>query len=981
MLMSALKPLRELENASEFVPRHIGPSEADEQRMLSVIGSGPAPLTRRALIEAVVPPAIARTRPMQLPAPVTEAQALAELRQIASRNRVLKSFIGQGYHGTHTPGVILRNILENPAWYTAYTPYQAEISQGRMEALVNFQTMVCDLTGMAIANASMLDEATATAEAMTLARRSVKSRSDTIVVAGDCHPQTIEVVQTRAAPLGLRVVLAASAEEWDRLLGAGEYFAVVTGYPATGGAIRDLRADAQRVHAHGAAFIVCADLLALTLLVPPGEFGADIVVGSTQRFGVPMGGGGPHAAYMACRDDWKRSLPGRLVGVSIDAHGQPAYRLALQTREQHIRREKATSNICTAQVLLAVIASMYAVYHGPQGLKRIAQRVASYTAILAAGLRELGVTVRNEHAFDTLTVDTGPDPAAAARIAARAVEAGMNLRQFPEWGGTMLGIALDETTTRDDLVALWRLFAAPGQALPDVAAFERGVEPLIPEPLRRTSPYLTHPVFHRHRSETEMLRYIRSLADKDLALDRSMIPLGSCTMKLNATSEMIPVTWPEFAQVHPFAPREQLAGYWALNDQLCAWLAQATGYAGVSLQPNAGSQGEYAGLLVIQAWQKARGQGQRDVCLIPESAHGTNPASAQMVGMQVVAVKCDAMGNVDIDDLRARCAEHAERLAAVMITYPSTHGVFESRVKELCEIVHAHGGRVYVDGANMNALVGVAAPGEFGGDVSHLNLHKTFCIPHGGGGPGVGPVAVVADLVPFLPGHRTADIGTESPVGAVSAAPLGNAGVLPISWMYCRMMGAEGLRAATEVAILSANYVAARLADHYPVLYSGGSAGLKGGGVAHECILDLRPLHKSSGVGAEDVAKRLIDYGFHAPTLSFPVAGTLMVEPTESEPLAELDRFCEAMIAIREEIARVERGEWGREDNPLKNAPHTAASLLATDWTHPYTREQAAYPVASLRRQKYWAPVGRVDNVHGDRNLFCSCVRMSEFAA
>jgi glycine dehydrogenase len=974
MLMSALKPLGELENPAEFVPRHIGPSEADERHMLSAIGAA----SRRALIEAVVPPAIARTQPMQLPPAVTEAQALAELKALASRNKVLKSFIGQGYHGTHTPGVILRNILENPAWYTAYTPYQAEISQGRMEALVNFQTMVCDLTGMPIANASMLDEATATAEAMTLAKRSVKSKSDTIVVAGDCHPQTIEVVQTRAAPLGLKVVLANSAAEWDSLLAAGEYFAVVIGYPTTSGAIHDVRADVAKVHANQAAFIVCADLLALTLLVPPGEWGADIVVGSTQRFGVPMGGGGPHAAYMACRDEWKRSLPGRLVGVSVDAHGQPAYRLALQTREQHIRREKATSNICTAQVLLAVIASMYAVYHGPQGLKRIAQRVASYTALLAAGLRELGVAVRTEHAFDTVIVDSGADTAA---LAARAVASGMNLRQFPEWGGTMLGISLDETTTRDDLVALWRVFAKPGQALPDLAAYERGIEPLIPDALRRTSAYLTHPVFNTHHSETEMLRYIRSLSDKDLALDRSMIPLGSCTMKLNATSEMIPVTWPEFGQMHPFAPQDQLAGFWALNDQLCTWLSQATGYAGVSLQPNAGSQGEYAGLLVIQAWQKARGQGQRDVCLIPESAHGTNPASAQMVGMQVVAVKCDAMGNVDIDDLKAKCAAHADRLAAVMITYPSTHGVFEARVKELCEIVHAHGGRVYVDGANMNALVGVAAPGEFGGDVSHLNLHKTFCIPHGGGGPGVGPVAVVADLVPFLPGHKTAGLGTTSPVGAVSAAPLGNAGVLPISWMYCRMMGAEGLRAATEVAILSANYVAARLADHYPVLYSGGAAGLKGGGVAHECILDLRPLAKSSGVGAEDVAKRLIDYGFHAPTLSFPVAGTLMVEPTESEPLVELDRFCDAMIAIREEIARVERGEWSQTDNPLKNAPHTAASLLVAEWTHPYTREQAAYPVASLRRQKYWSPVGRVDNVYGDRNLFCSCVPMSEYGA
>ncbi len=898
MLMPALKPLDELENDREFTARHIGPYADDEQHMLSVIGAA----SRHALIEAIVPRIIARTQPMQLPAPLGEAQALAELKALAAKNQVLKSFIGQGYHGTHTPGVILRNILENPAWYTAYTPYQAEISQGRMEALVNFQTMVCDLTGMAIANASMLDEATAAAEAMTLARRSVKNSSHNFIVAGDAHPQTIEVIRTRAAPLGLKVVLANSAAEWDALIAGGDYFAALEQLPSTSGGVHDLRQDAERIHAHQAAFIVAADLLALTLITPPGELGADIALGSTQRFGVPMGGGGPHAAYLACRDEYKRSLPGRLVGVSVDVHGHPAYRLALQTREQHIRREKATSNICTAQVLLAVIASMYAVYHGPEGLRRIARRVASYTAILAQGLRELGVTVRSDSAFDTLCLDTGT---ATADIAARAVAAGMNLRRFPEWGDTMIGIALDETTTRDDLRALWQLFAKPGQTLPDIAAFDKGIEPMIPESMRRSSAFLTHPVFNTHHSETEMLRYIRSLSDKDLALDRSMIPLGSCTMKLNATSEMIPITWPEFAQVHPFAPRDQLAGYWEMNDQLCAWLSQATGYAGVSLQPNAGSQGEYAGLLVIKAWHASRGEGHRHICLIPESAHGTNPASAQMAGMTVVVTKCDAMGNVDMDDLRAKCEQHSAKLAAVMITYPSTHGVFELRVKELCALVHRHGGRVYVDGANMNALVGVAAPGEFGGDVSHLNLHKTFCIPHGGGGPGVGPVAVVADLVPFLPAHRTAGLGGELSVGAVSAAPLGNAAVLPISWMYCRMMGAEGLREATEVAILSANYIAARLSDHYPVLYSGGNPELKGGGVAHECILDLRPLAKATGIGAEDVAKRLIDYGFHAPTLSFPVAGTLMIEPTESEPLAELDRFCDAMIAIRAEIAQV----------------------------------------------------------------------------
>ncbi len=964
MLMSALKPLGELENATEFVARHIGPYEDDERHMLSVIGAA----SRRALIEAVVPRSIARAQPMQLPAPVGEAAALAELKAIAAKNRVLKSFIGQGYHGTHTPGVILRNILENPAWYTAYTPYQAEISQGRMEALVNFQTMVCELTGMAIANASMLDEATAAAEAMTLAKRSVKSKSNTIIVAGDCHPQTIEVIQTRAEPLGLTVRVGFAPQ----LMKENDYFAVVAQYPSTTGLIHDLKSYVDQAHAQGAAFIVAADLLALTLLVPPGEFGADIVVGNTQRFGVPMGGGGPHAAYMACRDEWKRSLPGRLVGVSIDSHGAPAYRLALQTREQHIRREKATSNICTAQVLLAVIASMYAVYHGPEGLKRIAQRVASYAAILAQGLGDLGLKVVTPHAFDTLTLETG-ERTEAVLAAARAD--GANLRRLSP---THVAVALDETTTRQDIMNLWRWFAPAGATLPGFQAFEKGIEPLIPTALRRTSAFLTHPVFNTHHSETQMLRYIRSLSDKDLALDRSMIPLGSCTMKLNATSEMIPVTWPEFAQVHPFAPADQLAGYAELDAQLRGWLTQATGYAGISLQPNAGSQGEYAGLLAIRGWQRARGQGHRHVCLIPESAHGTNPASAQMVGMSVVVVKCDATGNVDLADLTAKCEKHTSDLAAVMITYPSTYGVFDPQVKELCATVHAHGGRVYVDGANMNALVGVAAPGEFGGDVSHLNLHKTFCIPHGGGGPGVGPVCVVEDLVPFLPGHATAT-GVKTPVGAVSAAPLGNAAVLPISWMYVRMMGAEGLTHATETAILSANYVAARLADHYEIHFSGGVPGLKGGGVAHECILDVRPLAKTTGVGAEDVAKRLIDYGFHAPTLSFPVAGTLMVEPTESEPLAELDRFCDAMIAIRHEIAKVERGEWPQDDNPLKHAPHTAASLITGEWTHAYPREVAAYPVPGLKRQKYWSPVGRVDNVHGDRNLFCSCVPMSEY--
>ena len=966
MLMSAVQPLAALENQAEFQARHIGPDAEDERHMLSAIGAA----SRRALVDAVLPRAIARTEPMALPPAATEAQALAELKSLAGRNQVLRSFIGQGYHGTHTPTVILRNILENPAWYTAYTPYQAEISQGRMEALVNFQTMVCDLTGLAIANASMLDEATAAAEAMTLAKRSVKSRSNTFIVAGDCHPQTIEVIRTRAAPLGIEVQVGFA----PALMAQHDYFAVLAQYPATNGLVHDLKPFVEQAHAKGAAFIVAADLLALTLLVPPGEFDADIAVGNTQRFGVPMGGGGPHAAYLAGRDEFKRSMPGRLVGVSVDAAGDKAYRLALQTREQHIRREKATSNICTAQVLLAVMASMYAVYHGPEGLKRIARRVASYTAILADGLKRMGLTVSTPHAFDTLTIETGERTDA---IVATARAGGANLRRL---SATQLAVALDETTTRLDLADLWAWFAPAGATPPSVADYDKGVEPLIPLALRRTSTFLTHPVFNRYHSETEMLRYLRGLADKDLALDRTMIPLGSCTMKLNATTEMIPVTWPEFAHIHPFAPADQREGYRLLDEQLRAWLCQATGYAGISLQPNAGSQGEYAGLLAIKAWQESRGQGHRKVCLIPESAHGTNPASAQMVGMTVVAVKCNAMGNVDMVDLQAKCEAHTDDLAAIMITYPSTYGVFDPAVKELCALVHRHGGRVYVDGANMNALVGLAAPGEFGGDVSHLNLHKTFCIPHGGGGPGVGPVCVVADLVPFLPGHETAS-GVRSPVGAVAAAPLGNAGVLPISWMYVRMMGAAGLQAATEGAILAANYVAARLADHYPIQFSGEVAGLKGGGVAHECILDLRPLKDTSGVTAEDVAKRLIDYGFHAPTLSFPVPGTLMVEPTESEPLAELDRFCDAMIAIREEIGKVEAGQWPQDDNPLKHAPHTAAALVRTDWPHPYSREEAAYPVPGLRRNKYWSPVARVDNVYGDRNLFCSCIPMSDVAS
>ena len=965
--MKSAHTLLELENTSEFIARHIGIDAQDETHMLSAVGAA----TRDALIEAIVPRSIARKQLMDLPHPATEAQALAELKAMAGKNKVFKSFIGQGYYGTHTPGVILRNILENPAWYTAYTPYQAEISQGRMEALVNFQTMVCDLTGLPMANASMLDEATAAAEAMTLAKRSVKSKSNVFVVAGDCHPQTIEVIQTRAKPLGITVQLANSADEWASAL-KGDYFAALAQYPSTSGRIDDLRADVATVHAKQAAFIVAADLLSLTLLTPPGEWGADICIGSTQRFGMPMGNGGPHAGYMACRDEHKRSMPGRLVGVSVDAHGNPAYRLALQTREQHIRREKATSNICTAQVLPAVVASMYAVYHGPQGLTRIAQRVAAYTAILARGLQTLGFAPTSASAFDTITIKTD---VATQSIAAMAVKASANVKVSWE---NYVSVSLDETTTRDDIALVWSFFAKPGQALPQVSDFEAGVTSLIPTELRRTSPFLAHPVFNTHHSETAMLRYIRALSDKDLALDRSMIPLGSCTMKLNATSEMIPITWPEFANIHPFAPQDQLQGYAELDEQLRAWLCQATGYAGISLQPNAGSQGEYAGLLAIKAFFEANGQGHRNICLIPSSAHGTNPASAQMAGMTVVVTACDAKGNVDMADLKAKCEQHAANLACVMITYPSTHGVFETSVKELCAMVHSFGGRVYVDGANMNALVGTAAPGEFGGDVSHLNLHKTFCIPHGGGGPGVGPVCVVADLVPYLPGHATGGL-TVNGVGAISAAPLGNAAVLPISWMYCRMMGAEGLKDATEIAILSANYISARLKDHYPTLYAS-----EQGYVAHECILDLRPLKESTGgangISAEDVAKRLIDYGFHAPTLSFPVAGTLMVEPTESETLYELDRFINAMVAIRAEIAKVESGVWPQDNNPLKHAPHTADSLLGEGWSRPYSREVGAYPLQKLKQNKYWAPVGRVDNVYGDRNLFCSCVPVGEYA-
>jgi glycine dehydrogenase len=944
--------LHDVEDDGAFASRHIGTSPGDQAAMLAELGYA----SRAALMDAIVPPAIREQAAIPLPGAMTEAAALAKLRAVASANRVAKSFIGQGYYGTHTPGVILRNILENPAWYTAYTPYQPEISQGRLEALVNFQTMVCDLTGMDIANASMLDEGTAAAEAMTLALRAGRSASRRFFVADDVFAQTQDVVRTRAAPLGIEVAAGPAAAAAD-----SDAFAVLLQYPGAAGDVRDYRALAAQLHERGALVIVAADLLALTLLASPGEWGADAAVGSSQRFGVPMGFGGPHAGFLATRDEFKRSLPGRLVGVTVDAHGDPAYRLALQTREQHIRREKATSNICTAQVLLAVIASMYAVYHGGEGLMRIARRVQRLTAILREGLVRLGFDVPTRVHFDTIAVTAG---GRASDVAARGVSANMNFRKVDD---ATLGISLDETTTRDDVAAIWRAFAGSPVRF-TVDEVDAAIGDVAPEPARST-PFLTHPVFNRYRSETEMLRYLRRLADRDLALDRAMIPLGSCTMKLNATSEMIPVTWPEFGALHPFAPAEQAAGYHAMIGELEQMLCAVTGYDAVSLQPNAGSQGEYAGLLMIQAYHRSRGEGHRSVCLIPQSAHGTNPASAQMAGMQVVVVACDENGNVDVADLEAKAAQHARNLAAIMVTYPSTHGVFETGIRRICEVVHAHGGQVYVDGANLNALVGLAAPGHFGADVSHLNLHKTFCIPHGGGGPGVGPVACKAHLAPFRPGG-------ERSIGAISAAPFGSASILPISWMYITMMGGEGLRAATESAILAANYVARRLAAHYPVLYAG-----PGGLVAHECILDLRPLKATSGIEAEDVAKRLVDYGFHAPTMSFPVAGTLMVEPTESESKYELDRFIDAMIAIRGEIRAIEEGDLDRVDNPLKRAPHTAASVADDAWAHKYSRSLAAYPPGVAKQSKYWPPVARVDNVYGDRNLFCSCIPVTEAEA
>ncbi|KAB8190203.1 aminomethyl-transferring glycine dehydrogenase [Lysobacter maris] len=952
--MTQTPSLRELEHHDAFIARHIGPNDAEIAQMLGVIGYD----SLDAMTDAIVPANIKSSDPLALPESLTEVEALAKIRAIADRNQVFRNFIGQGYYGTHTPNVILRNILENPAWYTAYTPYQAEISQGRMEALINFQTMCADLTGMEIANASLLDEATAAAEAMTLAKRSSRSKSNLFFVSENVHPQTLEVLRTRAEPLGIELHVGADAEAADV-----DSYGVLLQYPDTFGRIHDYRALADKVHARNGLVCVATDLLALTLIAAPGEWGADIVVGNSQRFGVPFGNGGPHAAFMACRDAYKRSMPGRLIGVSVDAEGKPAYRLTLQTREQHIRREKATSNICTAQVLLAVMAGMYAVYHGPEGLTRIARRTHRLATILAAGLRAAGVSIDDGY-FDTLHV-SGVD---AAAIHARAEAARINLRRID---AGRVGISLDETSTREDIVAIAGLFGADL----DVDALDAAASDALPAGLRRDSDFLTHPVFNTHHSEHELLRYMRALADKDLAMDRTMIPLGSCTMKLNATAEMIPVTWPEFANVHPLAPADQMQGYRELVDGLERMLVECTGYDAVSLQPNSGAQGEFSGLLAIRAYHRANGQPQRDICLIPESAHGTNPASAQMCGMQVVVTKCDANGNVDLDDIRAKAEKYSDRLAALMITYPSTHGVFEEDVVAICDIVHQHGGQVYTDGANMNALVGLAKPGKWGSDVSHLNLHKTFCIPHGGGGPGVGPCAVKAHLAPYLPKAFGGDAEqADGGVGMVSAATWGSASILPISWMYIALMGREGLRRATQVALLNANYVARRLAPHYKTLYTG-----RNDLVAHECILDLRPLKDATGISAEDVAKRLIDFGFHAPTLSFPVAGTLMVEPTESESMHELDRFVDAMIEIREEIRAVEDGRLERDDNPLVNAPHTATMVAGSEWAHAYPRELAAFPLPVLKQSKYWPPVARVDNVNGDKNVFCSCIPVDAF--
>ena len=950
--MSALDELAVLEGRDSFIARHIAPSEAEIASMLAAIG---AP-SLDALTARTVPDAIRDLEALDLPPPVDEAGVIDELRGLALQNTPIKSLIGQGYHGTHTPPVIRRNVLENPGWYTAYTPYQAEIAQGRLEALLNYQTMIADLTGLPIANASLLDEATAAAEAVTMAANVSRSKSRIVCVATDLHPQTRAVLATRAAPVGIELIDVAPGD--TAAIGAAAPFAVVLQYPGTTGLIRDLRAEIAAAHTAGALAIVCADLLSLVLLTPPGEMSADVVVGSAQRFGVSMGFGGPHAAFFATKDALKRQMPGRLVGVSQDASGAPALRLALQTREQHIRREKATSNICTAQVLLAVIAGFYATWHGPVGLTRIARRINLQARLLAGAAEAAGLTLRHDDFFDTVTVDAPTDG-----LLERAVAAGFNLRQLDDGG---VAFSLDETVTSDEL---HRLAAVLGAPLGPVAGS-------MPIALLRTSPFLTDAVFHAHHAEHAMLRYLKRLEDKDVALNRSMIPLGSCTMKLNATAEMIPITLPGFANVHPFAPAEQTQGYKALTDQLADWLCRITGFAAVSLQPNAGSQGEYAGLLAIRGYHAARGDAHRDICLIPSSAHGTNPASAVMAGYRVVVVGCDRAGNIDLADLDAKATLHRDKLAALMVTYPSTHGVFEDGIRAICDTIHAHGGQVYMDGANMNAQVGLTSPARIGADVCHLNLHKTFCIPHGGGGPGVGPIGVAAHLAPHLPNHPArADAGPSTGGGPVAAAPFGSAGILPISYAYIRMMGPAGLKQATQVAILNANYIAVRLRDHFPILYTD-AAGL----VAHECILDCRGFQAEAGIGVEDIAKRLQDFGFHAPTMSWPVAGTLMVEPTESEGQAEIDRFCDAMIAIRAEIADIAAGRADPADNPLKHAPHTLAEIASSAWHHPYSREAAAFPLAWVRIAKYWPPVKRVDNVYGDRNLICTCAPLESYA-
>ena len=942
-----------------FAQRHIGPNAVEVEQMLEAMGLD----NLEALVDHAVPSAIRLRSPLKLESGQGEYQALGTLKAIAAQNQVFRSYIGLGYAGCLTPPVIQRNILENPGWYTQYTPYQAEIAQGRLEALLNFQTLVTDLTGLKIANASLLDEGTAAAEAMTMCFNLSKKAAKTFFVSQSCHPQTIDVVRTRAVPLGIEVVVGDhEVYDFDQLT-----FGVLLQYPATEGCVYDYQAFVEKAHGASALVIVAADLLSLTLLKPPGEFGADIAVGCTQRFGVPFGYGGPHAAYFATRDAYKRQIPGRIVGVSHDAQGKTALRLALQTREQHIRRDKATSNICTAQVLLAVMASMYAVYHGPTGLKDIAQRIHQRTCQVAAGLKRLGFTVLTEEFFDTIQVEL--DARAFAEVQERSQSAKINFRLVNE---TTVGIALDETVSDQDVLDILTVFAGD-RALGADAGSASAVS--YPESLRRTSAYLTHPIFNQYHSETELLRYMQRLQSKDLSLAHSMIPLGSCTMKLNATAEMIPVTWPEFGQIHPFAPAAQTRGYQVLFQQLEAMLAEITGFDAISLQPNAGSQGEYAGLLVIRGYHESRGEAHRTVCLIPDSAHGTNPASAVMAGMKVVVVGCDSEGNIDIEDLRAKAAAHSSDLAALMVTYPSTHGVFEAGIREICETVHAQGGQVYMDGANMNAQVGLCRPADFGADVCHLNLHKTFCIPHGGGGPGMGPIGVKAHLQPFLPSHPLVNVGGAESLGAVSAAPWGSASILPISWMYIVMMGGEGLTDATKIAILNANYMAKRLNPYYPVLFKGTS-----GLVAHECILDLRHLKKSAGIEVEDIAKRLMDYGYHAPTVSWPVPGTIMIEPTESESKAELDRFCEAMIAIRAEIAEIEAGQADAHDNPLKYAPHTAEAVTADEWSHAYSRQKAAFPAAWTRESKFWPSVGRIDSAYGDRNLVCSCLPIEAYA-